>query len=154
MDRLQVTQIQGTGCTGVNVGRLTTSGATIASITNSTIQSASASGVTRAGNGMYIFDAGGLYLSQNDIILSQNGTVISPGAGQEVIWLFANNTVLGDTVTGAPLTISTASPSGTVRGLYFQGTWTATSSSSNGVTIENVGGGKVEGVYFNGQSRF
>lgn len=112
--------------------------------------------------GMSFINAGGVYVANTDILFTQNGTQIAPGAGQTVQWLFFNNTVLGDSTYQSGLYINPASSTGVVEGISIQGSWVGSSgcwpaysactyqAGVNGVTIANTNSGTVNGVMFNG----
>jgi hypothetical protein len=102
-----------------------------------------------------ILDAGGMYITGSDFLFSLYGVQIVPGANQRVQWLTANHSYLGDTTCNTGLLIDTATASASVTGLSFNQTWTASAGagvgcSAPGVVIQNTGGGKVNGVHFNG----
>jgi len=143
------------GCGGVRVGDATTNTGTL----DARIESTEIATTPTAAYGMLIEDAGGLYLSNNDIIFANIGTWIDPKAGQVVAYMFASNTVLGDTCGQNPnlatcMVIDTASSTGTVQGLQINGSWTSNSQVGAGVLIRNTGGGNISGVHFVGHRAF
>jgi len=136
----------GSGCAGIKVGNLGTNASTTdMRVTNGNIYGAGSA------VGMMILDAGGLYLDGNDIGGAMlYGTEICPGTNQGVWWLFATNTVLGDTTTNNPLHIDTCAASASIRGLKFDGTWTANNTTGPGININNLDGGTEDGIWFIG----
>jgi hypothetical protein len=157
VEQSNIDLVQGASCSGVLLGPNSNTRAqpTAAAIDLTTIKAATGPGV-QGGVGMSISNCGGCFLTRNDIILFDIGTLIQPGSyqgvGQAVSWLFADNTVLGDTVVHQGLLINTASPSAIVQGAQISASWAATQTGSAAplVQIENTGGGTIEGVYFNG----
>lgn len=138
------------GGVGWLIGRLTTGSNTVdARITNSTIGGAS----TGASYDQIIYDSGGLFESNNDLLYADIGTYIVPGAGQQVIWSFFDNTVLGDTNRSYAFAISTSASSAKVYGLMCTNCWAASPqnpTTSANILINNGSGGSINGIRFVG----
>ena len=152
-----------TGCNLVTIGAITNHASTVDSrFVNTTINGQGSGSTGNAFSGIFMFDCGGCFFSNNDILFTGNGTAISPGVNQNVEWGFWSNTVVADSTTGNGLDINTGAASGTVRGLMFNGAWIAGSgnylaigsfTAGSNVFIHNDGGGTIQGVHFVG-SRF
>jgi hypothetical protein len=151
IDHAQITRVSGSGCVGMTLGGATTGATTIATVENTTIQSVF---VPPAGEGMYIADCGGCVFQGNDILFSAVGTLIQPGANQQVLFGFFSNTVLGDTTTAQPMIINAGATTGVVRGMQFTGTWTANSINGQSVLVENTGAGTITDIYFLGHRAY
>lgn len=120
---VRINNVQGGACVGIRLGNgMTDDGSIDARIINSTIvgEYPPVSGSI----GMEFLAAGGTYLANNDILYTQTGTAIVPGAGQSGHWLSFANTVLGDSTLGDALRIDTRAVSAVIGGLKFAGTWT------------------------------
>jgi hypothetical protein len=134
---------------GIVIGNLTTGAGTVdPRITNTDVLGVGTS------SGIYVEDAGGLYLENNDIIFGTYGTFFSPGANQSVQWTFAVNTVLGDTTAQNPLLIDTGAASASIYGLQFTNTWASNNTNGASIQIQNTGGGAVNSIWFNGHRTF
>jgi len=143
IDQSRVNNGSGASCYGIRVGHVTTSaGTTDPRITNTTVSSQQT-----AGAGMRIEDAGGLYLSDNDVLYGVHGTWIIPGASQQVIWTFGSNTVLSDTAYGTGLLIDTSASTAKVQGLSFVNSWVSNAQNAPGAQLLNTGGGLVTGIH-------
>lgn len=146
------------GCGGIRVGVNSTSSQTV----DTRIEGSTISVV--ADWSLLVLDAGGLFLDRNDFLLADNGTILRPGVNQQVLWLFASSTALGDNTCFSGLLIDTTDASAHVDGASFVQTWTAsagrtttspsTSCQGNGVSIWNSGGGTVNGLHFTGHRSF
>ena len=153
VDRMQITQVAGAGCGGIRIGHATTSQTTVdPRITNSTIQSSRSN---PADYGMRIEDAGGAFISHDDILYSTIGTWIIPGANQQVKNTFFDNTTFGDTTVNSPLVIDTAAASAEVADIHSSQSWAAAFDSKSGqpgILIQNTGGASTfTGFHFVGQ---
>lgn len=138
-------EIQGASGYGIRIGHATTSANTVdPRITNTTIGNADG---TIAG--MLVEDAGGLYLTNNDIVGGQIGTLFRTGANQQITWTFADNTVLGDTGKGVGLEIQNGDSTGIIRGLRFANSWSSNNANDN-VLINEGAGGTLENISFGG----
>jgi len=158
VNQLHITGYRGAGCGGIRIGHSTAGGLTVdANISGVTLQSDT---TNPADFGMRIEDAGGLFVTNSDILSSKIGTHIAPGMGpgsaaQRVEWSYFNNTVLGDSTVNEGLLIDTAHPVGIIRGLQFNQTWTATSAASNGIALKNTGGTSIySGIHFSGHRSY
>jgi len=144
--------VAGASCGGVEVGYLTTNAATVDQVViNTTVQG---NVTTRSGFGLSIKDAGGMALYNDDFLYTTVGTQIVPGANQQVIWLSATSSALGDSTPAQGLVINPSSSTGLVRGLQFVGDWTATNASQDSVAINNTASGTVSDIYFVGHRAY
>jgi hypothetical protein len=134
-------------CYGILLGHDTTGGTTVDARVNNTVIECSLCTTYRPDDGIRIEDCGGCFLNQTDVLTGQNGTHITPGANQDVIWLTAHNAYLADTGTSDGLWIETRAASARVIGLSFSQTWTS-SSIGYGVYVSNDGGGIIDGIHF------
>jgi hypothetical protein len=149
IDQVAIVGATGSACTGIRVGHLTTGSANTGRISETNVFSVNTAG--RLGVGMLIEDCGGCHFSQNDIVYPNRGTVLNPGANQEINWTFMHDTVLGDTTADLAFLIDTAAASAAVRGLQCNGCWASSSQTSNGVLIANTGASpNVKGLHFLG----
>lgn len=98
--------------------------------------------------GINIKHSGGTWIVNSDCIHCGQGLLIDPGTGQTVSWLFAVNACF-DSASGQGIAILPATATSVVRGMSFTACWSS-SHDGNGVLIQNVGGGTLDGVYFNG----
>ncbi|WP_157099119.1 glycosyl hydrolase family 28-related protein [Novosphingobium rosa] len=96
-----------------------------------------------------IYDAGGLFITHSDAIYCQVGTSIAPKSNQQVIWTTFADTYLGDTNGSTAFTLDATAPSAAVKGLNCNACW-ASSSSGDGIIIQNTGGGTVTTLTFTG----
>jgi hypothetical protein len=145
------------GCGGIRVGHATTGASTVETRIVNTSMVCDYTLSTRADYGLRVEDAGGMFYGPgNDNIGCINGTVILPGANQQVALMFANDSVFGDSVQQVGLLIDTADPTAQVFGNMFVQTWTsgAVAPSGTGVVIQNTGGGKIAGNSFNGHRAY
>jgi hypothetical protein len=141
------------GCGGIRVGHNTTGAGTVETRIVNTSMVCDYTLSTRADYGLLVEDAGGMYYGPGvDNIGCINGTVIKPGANQQVALMYANDAVFGDTAQQIGLLIDTGAPTAVVNGNMFVQTWTsaATSPGGTGVVIQNTGGGKIAGNSFIG----
>jgi hypothetical protein len=157
LDRVQITQVSGSGCGGIRVGNATQGAITADTrITNSTIQSVQVgSGKTPGSWGMLIKDSGGLFAETNDILFFDVGTWIFPGVNQAVVFSFFSNTIFGDTTVNSPLVIDTAAASAIVKSFRAVNSWAAAFTSTTaapGIMIRNSSNSAVfSGFQFVGQ---
>jgi len=158
VNQLHVTGHRGAGCGGIRIGHSTSGGLTVdANISGVTLQSDL---TNPADFGMRIEDAGGLFVTNTDILSSNVGTYITPGMGpgsqaQRVEWAYFNNTVLGDSTVYECLVIDVAHPVGIIRGLQFNQTWTSTSAAAGGIVLKNTGGTSIySGIHFKGHRSY
>jgi hypothetical protein len=104
---------------------------------------------------MRIEDAGGAFISHDDILYSTIGTWIIPGANQQVKNTFFDNTTFGDTTVNSPLVIDTAAASAEVADIHSSQSWAAAFDSKSGqpgILIQNTGGASTfTGFHFVGQ---
>jgi hypothetical protein len=141
-----INNVAGSSCGGIRVGYLTTAANTIdPRITNVTVGGSS----TTAGWGLEVLDAGGLIVTGSDMVLSTKGTVIVPGAGQEVDWATFNNTYMGDTNSQYGVFIQPNASTGIIKGLQCNNCW-ASSSGLSDVIVANANSGTVTGIHFVG----
>ena len=142
----------GTGCNGVIIGAATTGANSVdIRVMNSDIIASSGNPLDAD---MLVEDAGGLFLLNNDLLYATRGTVIKPGANQQILWLMAVNTVLGDTTANNALLIDTGASSAVIRGLQFTQDWSSNNQSQGTILEQNTGGGTINGIWFNGQRAF
>lgn len=131
------------------VGNFTTQAGTVdPRVTNTTIVGDyQPGGTTSSAIGMLVYDAGGLYLQNNDILYGKYGTEIIPGLNQQITWLFGDNTVLGDTTQNDMLHIDTTDATAKILGVHFVNSWT---SNGGGTAnwVANSAGGTVQGFTF------
>lgn len=142
-----VNGVKGAGSIGIRVGALTAHAETVDARIAHTIVIGD-----RAQPGdvaMQVLDAGGLLVSESDMLFTKIGTQIVPGANQWVAWASLNNTYVGDTNAVNALEIDTGAPTGRVEGLECSACWTASAQSDN-ILIKNTGGGLVSEIHFNG----
>lgn len=149
VDRVTVEDVAANG-TGWSIGRLTTGASTAdVRITNSTVGGNSTSGSF----GQIIYDSGGLFEENDDLLFTTFGTYLIPGVNQQVIWTFISNSVVGDTNRVGGLVIDTAHPSARILGFQCNGCWAAsqvdTTSGAN-ILVNNGGGGVIDGLHFVG----
>lgn len=150
VDHARIDGTAGASCYGIRVGHNTTAAETVdPRITDTTVASSST-----AGAGMLIEDAGGLYLSNNDVIGGAVGTYFHPGVNQQITWTFGSNTVLGDTTNGPAALFDTADKSALIKSLSFLGPWASNAQSAQGINIKNTAGGTIKGVHFIGARLF
>lgn len=143
------------GCGGVRVGQDTTDGNTVDfRFVDNTVD-------VRADYSVLIKDAGGMFMRGNDLLFAVNGTIIRPGSGQHVKWLYADNSALSDSTCSDGLIVDTSAADAQVTGLSFVQTWTASAGNNPGgsclgagAVIRNTGGGNVDGVHFNGHRSY
>ena len=160
LDEVQILQVSGAGCGGMRIGHNTTHASTVdPRITNSQIQSVLSTAGTPGDFGMQIEDCGGCYIASDDVLFFNVGTKVIPGLNQEVDWLFAVNTVLGDTTVGSPLVIDTADPSAHIQGLMFTQSWVAAyltkTGTAPGILIQDTAAShNLNGVHFIGQREY
>lgn len=141
------------GCGGIRVGHSTPNASTVETRIANTSVVCDFNAPTRADYGLRVEDSGGLFYGpNNDIIGCIDGTIIKPGANQQVSATFAHNSVVGDTSQQIGLLIDTGAPSAVVQGNMFVNTWTSgsTSPGGTGIIIENTGGGTIAGTNFIG----
>lgn len=142
-----VNGVKGAGSVGIRIGALTAHAETTdARIARTTVIGDRAQPGDAA---MQILDAGGLLVSESDMLFTKIGTQIAPGANQSVAWASLNNTYVGDTNAINALEIDTRAPSARVEGLECSACWTASAQSDN-ILIANTGGGLVSEIHFNG----
>lgn len=148
VDKTYVSKVAGPGCVGMRVGRFTTGSATVdLRILNSTVQGDKAAPPDAD---LLVLDAGGLFLSHDDFLFGRVGTKIAPGPNQQVIWLFADSTALGDTTVGEGLWIDPSAPSAQIKGLNFSNAWAASSLTGDEVHLANTPGAVVTDINFTG----
>jgi|GEM_PF-6736658 len=118
------------------------------------LQGNSASGTGAYGTGMLFVNAGGGYVTSNDILFSNIGTKIAPPSGATVQWTFFDHTVLGDSTYSDGLHIAPAA-GGTVEGISISNSWAGdvgnwkgagTWNNATGIYAENPFGGTVTGL--------
>jgi hypothetical protein len=137
-------------CGGFWVGRTTTNESTIdVRITNSVLP------LTGYQFGIQLQDSGGAYIYNNDILFSQYGTLVDPGANQFTDWTFASNTVLGDSVLYNGLLMSPGASSAQIRGFFCDQCWVGSVGKSGssfinepGIVLQNPNGGNFVGAHF------
>jgi hypothetical protein len=141
--------IVGNGCGGIRVGRSTIAGGTVGTrILNNKITGNS--GFAGTGEyGVLLLDSGGAYQAGNDILYTQYGTEIKPGASQSVIWSFFTGTVYGDTNQKQALLVDPQAASAVVTGLQFTGSW-GSNSQGTAVWVRNQAGATINGIHFTG----
>lgn len=141
--------ILGNGCGGIRVGGSTTAGGTVGTrILNNKITGNL--GFAGAGEyGVLLLDSGGAYQVGNDILYTQYGTEIKPGANQSVIWSFFTGTVYGDTNQKQALLIDPQAASAVVTGLQFTSSW-GSNSQSTAVWVRNHADATINGIHFTG----
>jgi hypothetical protein len=136
------------GCVAVRIGHDTTNASVTldAQINTTTINGGGDADVK-------IEDCGGCRIGPGNDFLGQPGSKhgiwVYPGLNQEVSFLDAIASYIGDTTASSGLEIDTADPSAIVRSLLFTDTWTSASSTS-GVVVKNTAGGSVSGIHFVG----
>lgn len=149
VDRVTINDVAAGGV-GWSVGRLTKQANTIdARIINSTVGGASVG----AAYDQIIYDAGGLFEQNDDLLFANIGTQIKPGPNQQIIWPFFANTVLGDTNGTVAFAINTSASSAIVKGLNCSACWAASAQSAargTNLLIANDGGGTIDGLHFSG----
>lgn len=117
---------------GIMVGQNTTKAGTVdPRITNTTIEGADADENT----GLIVYDAGGLYLENNDILYGQYGTVFSPGKNQVISWTFASNTVFGDTTHSHAFYIDPTDSTAVVEGIKIINSWASPNGGGTAIDI-------------------
>lgn len=139
-------------CGGIRVGHTTTNGVTTdPRIMNTAI----ISHINPAAQyGVKVEDAGGLYMTNNDILYPTIGTWFAPGTNQWIAWPFFDNTVIADSsgyygsASGTGFLIDTAASTGKITGGQFTSSWVGT--NVNGVVVQNTGGGTISGLHFLG----
>lgn len=94
--------------------------------------------------GVQVAQSGGLWMTDCDITLCQNGVLVNPQSGQEVQFLFLKN-VTCDTSSNNGWTVA---PNGTgfVAGMNMIGCWGA-SSVNSGMLFAPTGGAIIDGVW-------
>lgn len=138
----------GASCNQIIIGRTTTAAATVdPRITNVTVDANTGNPPASC---QLIYDAGGLYEENNDMLYCSQGTVIQPQANQVVSWAFFNNTVLGDTTPSYSLAINANAASAGITGLHFNNSWTSSVAGGDAIQINDTGGGIVDGINFVG----
>lgn len=105
--------------------------------------------------GMLLLDAGGSFITNNDIYGCGVGTKLFPSTGQSAANLFFTNTVLGDTSGVNDLMIDTAGSGGGGIGIgvVFTNTWTASAVGTSAL-IKNSASRSLIGVHFIGHRFF
>jgi hypothetical protein len=153
IDRVRMSEAGGgTNCHGIRVGHNDNSGATLGGVITRNVIIGSFI-TSRVETGMLLENAGGIYISNNDINYPNVGTMIRPGANQQVTWAFMDNTVLGDTAVSAGLYIDTAAASAIVKGITCTACWAASTENGPGISIRNTSGATADnfqGFYFDG----
>jgi hypothetical protein len=96
-----------------------------------------------AAAGLMIQNGGGFYIDNTDFLWCGNGLYITPGTGEQVHWVFCDNTSFDTSTCGIAI-----QPSGTGQayGLFFTNCWTA-SHATNGILV-NAATGAVDTVRF------
>ncbi|GAN65943.1 right-handed parallel beta-helix repeat-containing protein [Acetobacter orientalis] len=127
-------RINGSSYIGVRIGHQTQHADTVdPRVTNSTIAS-----TNTALAGMLIEDAGGLYLENNDVLYGKIGTYFSAGDNQQILWTFANNTVLADTSIDVGLRIDARYKNSIIKGLNFSNSWSSNIQNGPGIAQYNM----------------
>ena len=140
IDHVMMTQAGGgNGCYGIRVGHNDINSATNDGIITYSRIIGTFVGA-RLDNGMRIEDGGGLWVTGNDINYANVGTVIKPANGQQVIYTFFNNTILGDTSQVDGFEIDTGSTDAVVHDVNCVSCWVSSSQTGAGITISNSGG--------------
>lgn len=141
-----ISMVGGAGCMGIRVGAQTTRAATAdVRIENTTVIGNQSS---PPDENVLVLDAGGLYFAHDDFLYGNVGTKILPGANQQITWMYALDSALGDTTSNQGLYINTSDPTAQIKGLNFATTWTASTATGDEVYIGNSAGGKVADINF------
>lgn len=140
--------VNSSSCSGIWLGGSSNTAATVDTIVQGNEVQC---GNSTSAVGMKIDDAGGAYVSQNDFYMCNYGTVIDPGASQQITWMYFFDTVLGDTSGTYALWLAPTGSSGAIKGIQCVDCW-ASSSNSKGAYIDATTG-TINGVHFIG-SRF
>lgn len=114
---------------------------------------------TNSATGFYLYDSGGDAFTNNNVYACGYGTVIKPGANQQVLFAYFTSTILGDYSANNDLLIDTSSSTAGIASLFFIGTWTSgdglTSATGPSVLIQNTGGaGNFQGIKFLGHRTY
>ncbi|MDN7533792.1 MULTISPECIES: hypothetical protein [Burkholderia] len=147
VDQTIVNGTKGAGSIGIRIGAQTTHGNTVdARITHTTV----IADRTDPGDvAMQVLDAGGLLVSESDMLFARIGTQIIPGHLQSVAWASFSNTYVGDSNAIHALAIDTAATTARVEGLECTACWTASAQSDN-IVVDNTAKGLVSEIHFNG----
>ncbi|AKM00417.1 hypothetical protein [Burkholderia pyrrocinia] len=147
IDQTIINGIKGSGSIGIRIGARTIHGNTVdARITHTTV----IADRTDPGDiAMQVLDAGGLLVSESDMLFTKIGTQIIPGSQQWVAWASFSNTYVGDTNAIHALAIDTTAPTARVEGLECTACWTASAQSDN-IVVDNSAKGIVSEIHFNG----
>ncbi|WP_412526674.1 hypothetical protein [Burkholderia lata] len=147
IDQTIINGVKGPGSIGIRIGARTIHGNTVdARISHTTVIA------DRADPGdvaMQVLDAGGLLVSESDMLFTRIGTQIIPGHQQWVAWASFSNTYVGDTNTNHALAIDTTAPTARVAGLECTACWAASAQSDN-IVVDNTAKGLVSEIHFNG----
>lgn len=102
---------------------------------------------TNTGSGIHIISTGGVFMSNCDVTLFNNGMNLAPVASSDAVnWLSINNSDFDTCGTCLMIDPSSASTFG-VQGCTFNACWFATSQVGDGVTLQSTG--KISGIEFN-----
>lgn len=136
VDKTYISKVGGSGCEGVRVGNFTTGAGSVDNrIMNTTIQGDQSNPPDA---NLLVLDAGGLFLDHDDFLYGTIGTKITPGANQQVIWLYADGTALGDTTVNQGIYINPTASSAQIKGLNFTDSWASSTSSGDEISILNT----------------
>lgn len=144
---------EGTSCSVIQIGNATTLSGTV----NAKFDHVQVTSVNTSNRPAFcwdIKDAGGLFISHSDAIYCDVGTIIRPGANQQVIWGTFNDTYLADTNVTNGLVIEPSAASGQVKGLNFNGAWASSTSAGATIRIANPNSAVMSGLNFVGLRAF
>lgn len=146
MFNVYINNTAGTGCGGIRVGSLTTGGNTVALWLINTVVASSQT--TRADYDLELLDSGGGYVLNANFLYAKNGTMITPGANQYVMWTTFAHSALGDTNGNYAMYANTGASTAHILGNRFDSDWWASNASGDLILLNNTNGGQFTDMDF------
>lgn len=108
---------------------------------------------TEPAAGLKITASGGTWLKDCDIIHSRYGLLVAPGAGQEVDWIFADNSAFDTNQVNGISLDTTAGATAIIKGGQFTACWTS-SNGVQGLITQGAALSTLGGIYLLGHRAF